>query len=82
MDTICPICHYAELYEPPYDASGYGSYEICPCCGFEFGLDEGLDRAAAFVAWREQWMRAGCPWFSSVRTAPEGWDAFTQLGEE
>lgn len=80
MDTVCPVCRYPNLYEPPYDQWGYGSYEICPCCGFEFGLDEGLAREEAFIAWREQWARAGYPWFSSVRTAPEGWNPLDQLG--
>lgn len=82
MEFTCPICRYAGLYEAPYDERGYGSYEICPCCGFEFGLDEGTDREAAFVAWRAQWLRDGCPWFSSIRTAPEGWDALAQRSED
>ncbi len=81
MDFTCPVCRYAGLYEAPYDDRGVGSYEICPCCGFEFGLDEGTDREAAFAAWRAQWLRDGCPWFSSARTAPEGWAPPAQAGE-
>ena len=25
---------------PPFNESGEGSYDICPCCGFQFGLDD------------------------------------------
>ena len=38
--NICPVCNYDGLFDPPYDENGYGSYEICPCCGFQFGLDD------------------------------------------
>jgi len=70
----CPVCGFTGLYEPPYDARGYGSYEICPACGFEFGLDDDPEREPASRAWRERWVAAGCPWFSSARKPPEGWD--------
>jgi hypothetical protein len=36
---LCPVCEYAGLHEPPYDESGWGSFEICPQCGTEFGYD-------------------------------------------
>ena len=67
MDNICPVCGFVGLYEPPYDARGYGSYEICPACGFQFGLDDDPDREPAHLAWRARWIEEGCPWFSSTR---------------
>jgi len=72
MDNTCPVCGFAGLYDPPYDTQGNGSYEICPACGFEFGLDDDPDRELAHLAWRTQWAEDGCPWFSSVRRSPEG----------
>ena len=38
--NTCPVCGYDGLYEPPYNEKGSGSYEICPCCGFQFGYDD------------------------------------------
>ncbi|MCL2812059.1 MAG: hypothetical protein FWD25_09265 [Clostridia bacterium] len=67
MDNICPVCNFVGLYEPPYDARGYGSYEICPSCGFQFGLDDDPDPEPAHRAWQARWVEAGCPWFSSTR---------------
>jgi len=34
----CPVCDYDKLDEPPYDETGFGSFEICPRCGTEFGV--------------------------------------------
>ena len=38
--NICPVCGYGELHEPAYDRFGCASFEICPCCGIEFGLED------------------------------------------
>jgi len=73
MENICAVCGFNALYEPPYDARGYGSYEICPACGFQFGLDDDPEGEPARRAWRERWVKEGCPWFSSARRPPEGW---------
>ena len=78
----CPVCHSAELkrkpYEtwppppgitgdPPYeDLLGRPSYEVCPCCGFEFGNDDNPGTAApvSFETYRAEWQRRGSPRFS------------------
>jgi prolyl-tRNA editing enzyme YbaK/EbsC (Cys-tRNA(Pro) deacylase) len=73
IEHLCPVCGQPGLYEPPYDARGVGSHEICPCCGFHFGLDDDPDREAGIRAWRARWRREGCRWFSAVRTPPAGW---------
>lgn len=41
MGYDCPVCGYPDLEEPPYNEEGYGSFEICPNCGFQFGYDDG-----------------------------------------
>lgn len=40
MKYTCPVCGWPELDEPPYDDTGWGSFEICSCCGIEFGYDQ------------------------------------------
>ena len=67
MKNICPICNYDGLFEPPYNDNGFGSYEICPCCGFQFGYDDFPNKDEQINLWREQWMVGGCKWFSNCR---------------
>jgi hypothetical protein len=60
---------------PPYeDVLGTPSYEVCPCCGFEFGNDDnpGTADPISFERYRQQWLSEGAPWFDpSIR--PVGW---------
>ncbi len=67
--NTCPVCGYDGLYEPPYNEKGSGSYEICPCCGFQFGYDDFPyeEREQLFAQWRERWKNGGKKWFSTVR---------------
>ena len=70
---ICPVCGYDDLDEGPFtEEGGYPTYEICPCCGFEFGYD---DEAAGFsyTAFREKWIASGFRWFTEEEQ-PNNWD--------
>lgn len=40
MKYICPVCGYDDLEQSPYNHEKWGSFEICICCNFEFGVDE------------------------------------------
>jgi hypothetical protein len=74
----CPVCGWPKLDEPPRSATGSASFEICPCCGFQFGVtddDEGINEAA----WRAQWIAGGMQWSSTSRPAPTRWSASRQL---
>lgn len=57
---------------------GGGSYEICPCCRFEFGVTDD-DRGFTYGLWRKRWIDEGKPWRSTVQPPPEGWDPDDQL---
>src|SRR3954454_7715680 len=66
---------------PPYE-QWYGdpSYEVCACCGLEFGNDDNPGTAAptSFEQYRDEWIRGGCRWFDeSLR--PSDWDLKEQL---
>jgi len=37
---VCPVCGFDELDDSPYYEHFAGNNEICPCCGFEFGVDD------------------------------------------
>lgn len=74
---ICPICGYPELKEPPYDSYGGPSYEICPCCGFEFGFDDGSG-GISYDDYRKKWIETGARWFTK-NLKPKNWKYEEQL---
>lgn len=74
---LCPVCGYAELRDPPRSSSGGASYEICPSCGFEFGVSDD-DVGYSYEEWRLEWVADGMPW-RSTRPRPPGWDPDAQL---
>lgn len=67
---ICPVCAYKNLPYPPED------YNICPCCGTEFGND---DAQFTHEQLQRQWIAAGSPWFFG--NPPPNWNAWNQLLE-
>lgn len=56
---ICPVCGYDKLIEEPYD-DGSPSYEICNCCGFEFGYDDSGE-GRSFEIYLKKWIERGAP---------------------
>lgn len=70
---VCPVCESAVLTEPARSTkTGGGSFEICPCCGFQHGVDDddkGITHAQARAAWR----KAGAKWTSKTQPPPKGW---------
>ena len=76
----CPVCAFAKLQEPPHSASGGGSYEICPSCGFQFGVDDD-DKGITFEQARERWVAGGMKWSSKGNPSPKGWDGAKQLAK-
>ena len=74
---MCPVCGFDSLAEPAFDEHGLPSYEVCPCCGFEFGFDSS-NEPAAFARYRNKWLESGAVWFIS-RMKPKAWDKLKQL---
>jgi hypothetical protein len=77
----CPVSGYDELREPAYDCFGDASFEICPCCGIEFGYE---DASRSHESLRNDWIAKGMHWHSSVKAPPPGWDpsAAAAFGDE
>ncbi|CAB4243612.1 conserved protein of unknown function [Methylacidimicrobium sp. AP8] len=78
MPYMCPVCGFPDLYEPPRTEGCGGSYEICPCCGFQFGVTDD-DLEISYEQWRQQWIEGGMVWWSPSRKPPPGWDPVEQL---
>ncbi|MEI7998079.1 MAG: hypothetical protein WCH62_01055 [Candidatus Omnitrophota bacterium] len=74
---ICPVCGFDELKETPYGKDRDPSFEVCPCCSFEFGFD-GENNLEIFDEFRKHWIEDGAPWFVS-KLKPKGWDYRKQL---
>lgn len=74
----CPVCGFPGLAEAPRSPSGGGSYEICPSCGFQFGVDDD-DRGITNVQAREKWISGGMAWHSKGSVSPSGWNGADQL---
>lgn len=75
--NVCPVCGYPHLQEPHRSTIGGGSYEICPSCGFQFGVSDD-DRGYTYAGWREEWIEHGCAW-ASVNPQPRDWNPQVNL---
>jgi len=58
----CPVCGYDQLDLMPYNSGKAGSYDICDCCGFQFGVTDD-DKKYTFESYREEWILNGAKWF-------------------
>jgi hypothetical protein len=66
---------------PPYARKhGDASYEVCVCCGFEFGNDDepGTAPPSTFREYREEWIAGGCQWFDPKKKKKD-WSLADQL---
>jgi len=78
MNHLCPACGFPDLAEPPRRRSGGGSYEICPSCGFQFGVTDD-DGRFTYEQWRERWVTGGMRWSSRGIAQPADWNPQAQL---
>jgi len=73
----------AQGLKPPYGQHfGPPSYEVCRCCGFEFGNDDqpGTADPVSFGEYLHDWMSRDAKWFDpSAR--PIDWNLEKQLVE-
>jgi hypothetical protein len=78
MCHICPVCGFPELEEEPRGELTGGSYEICPSCGFQFGVSDD-DRGFTYEQWRQQWIDGGLVWDKGRTEPPPDWNPAEQL---
>jgi len=71
MKYFCSVCGYDALTKAPVD------YNICPCCGTEFGYD---DVAHSWDDLRTLWLSKGAHWFSKHTPPPPAWNVLNQIG--
>jgi hypothetical protein len=74
---MCPVCGYDGLQEPPYDEkTGDPSFNICPCCGCEYGYDDATD--VAKEKFLKKWINGGAVWFNPDLKPPD-WNLKSQI---
>jgi len=85
----CPVCGFLlpspPWTEPAYSEESLAMFEICPCCGTQFGYHDtggegSPDELRRIHRWlRGRWVAAGMPWWSTVNEPPGHWDPAAQL---
>jgi len=76
---VCPVCGSDGLLEKPRSVIGSPSYEVCMCCGFEFGYHDD-SQGYTYRDWRTRWIGKGTRWCcEDIEPRPLGWDAEQQL---
>ncbi len=72
----CRVCGYEQL-EPPWGEDGQSpTYEICSCCGVEFGYEDSTK--TSMKKFRDNWVAAGMQW-SEKKQKPDSWDCDLQF---
>jgi len=75
LHQYCPICGYHLFGGDSTKAIGsmclHVSYDICECCGCEFGLDDTPE-------YRAEWIANGFEWLYPDKK-PAAWDPYEQL---
>lgn len=73
---VCRVCGLAQD-EPPWGSDGKTpSFNICSCCGVEFGYEDATP--AGTREYRRRWVGGGAKWFTPSRR-PEDWCLEEQL---
>ncbi len=74
----CRVCGLYIKDLPWGDNNDSPTYEICPCCGVEFGNEDcTLESIKEF---RQNWIDTGAIWFAPDEK-PKNWDMEEQLKE-
>lgn len=75
---LCRICGYKHDSPPWGEDGNLASFEICFCCGIEFGYEDSTLKGIR--RYRASWLESGAPWFQPS-DQPEGWDLQKQLAQ-
>ena len=72
----CRVCGLPQDELPWGEDGASPTFEICDCCGTEFGYEDTTPAAAGRA--RQKWIANGAGWFRPKRK-PENWNPEAQL---
>lgn len=75
-DYVCRICGFLQANAPWGDDGQTPSFEICDCCGAEFGYHDATIQA--IKKYRNKWLSEGAIWLTP-KEKPETWLLEEQL---
>lgn len=72
----CRVCGWY-MMDPPWGEDGLTpTYEICPCCGVEFGNEDYTKEST--LEYRKKWLSNSAKWFKE-RMKPDNWNLEKQM---
>ena len=72
----CRVCGF-HMMDAPWGEDGQSpTYEICPCCGVEFGNEDYTLESTKL--YRKQWLSKNVKWFEH-KEKPLDWDLEKQM---
>ena len=75
----CPVCGFDLGYAPWGESGDVATFDICGCCGIEFGYQDSTD--TGLIRARNDWIAQGYPWKGDAKDKPADWDPEAQLRE-
>lgn len=57
---VCRVCGAAQTDPPQGESGNDASFDICDCCGVEFGYEDST--LAGLKRYREKWLSGGAEW--------------------
>lgn len=73
---ICRICGSEQVDAPWGDDGESPTYDICDCCGVEFGYEDST--LQGIKIYRSKWLDNGAKWYHK-KSEPESWSLEDQL---
>jgi hypothetical protein len=77
-EYVCRICGLLQNEATWGEDKKTPSFDICNCCGSEFGYED--CQLSAVRSNRERWMQKGCLW-NKPKFKPETWSIEEQLAQ-
>ena len=75
-EYYCRVCGLYNEDKPWEQDDNSPTYEICPCCGVEFGYEDYTIEST--IEYRKKWIENGAKWFNAKKK-PEVWNLEKQL---
>lgn len=75
-NLACRVCGYLQD-DPPWGENGNcPNYDICDCCGVEFGYED--CNLTSILTFRNQWLKNGAKW-KNFKYKPINWSLEEQI---